>query len=109
MQLPASSVNPPQGAPSSRAETPASATKNVFQPTFIQSVANGLDEFDVGLFRGDGDINFERDFGQWFNPDDVGKYIDSHSFACDLPDSRTLQVGIHLLLHPPTRLAETGT
>ncbi|KAJ7612653.1 hypothetical protein FB45DRAFT_939485 [Roridomyces roridus] len=24
------------------------------------------------LFRGDGNITFERDFGQWFNPDDVG-------------------------------------
>ncbi|KAJ7272599.1 hypothetical protein B0H12DRAFT_1228622 [Mycena haematopus] len=50
-----------------------SATDNLFSSEFIQSVANGLDEFvDVGLFRGDGDLNFERDFGQWFNPDDVG-------------------------------------
>jgi collagen type III alpha len=52
---------------------PPSATENLFGTDFIQSVANGLDEFvDVGLFRGDGDLNFERDFGQWFNPDDVG-------------------------------------
>jgi collagen type III alpha len=52
---------------------PPSATDNLFTRDFIQSVANGLDEFvDVGLFRGDGDLNFERDFGQWFNPDDVG-------------------------------------
>lgn len=30
-------------------------------------------EFDPStLFRPDGDINFERDFGQWFNPDDAG-------------------------------------
>ena len=29
-------------------------------------------EFDPStLFRPDGDINFERDFGQWFNPDDT--------------------------------------
>ncbi|KAJ6561156.1 hypothetical protein DFH09DRAFT_1160598 [Mycena vulgaris] len=49
-----------------------SASGDLFSNDFIQSVANGLDEFDVGLFRGDGDINFERDFGQWFNPDDVG-------------------------------------
>ncbi|KAJ7348522.1 hypothetical protein DFH08DRAFT_1000436 [Mycena albidolilacea] len=52
---------------------PPSTTENLFSTEFIQSVANGLDEFvDVGLFRGDGDLNFERDFGQWFNPDDVG-------------------------------------
>ncbi|KAF8187014.1 hypothetical protein K438DRAFT_1973195 [Mycena galopus ATCC 62051] len=49
-----------------------SATENLFSREFIESVANGLDEFvDVGLFRGDGDLDFERDFGQWFNPDDV--------------------------------------
>jgi hypothetical protein len=45
----------------------------LFSGEFIRSVANGLDEFvDIGLFRSDGDLNFERDFGQWFNPDDVG-------------------------------------
>jgi len=33
----------------------------------------GMEEFDsTGLFTtSGGDINFERDFGQWFNPDDV--------------------------------------
>ncbi|KAJ7156845.1 hypothetical protein C8R43DRAFT_997399 [Mycena crocata] len=51
---------------------PPSATENLFSTDFIQNVANELGDFDVGLFRGDGDINFERDFGQWFNPDDVG-------------------------------------
>jgi collagen type III alpha len=51
---------------------PASSTENLFSTDFIQNVANGLDEFDVGLFRGDGDINFERDFGEWFNPDNMG-------------------------------------
>ncbi|KAJ7460737.1 hypothetical protein FB451DRAFT_1563197 [Mycena latifolia] len=51
---------------------PAPPSDTLFSAEFIQSVATGLDEFDVGLFRGDGDINFERDFGQWFNPDDVG-------------------------------------
>ncbi|KAJ7746797.1 hypothetical protein DFH07DRAFT_832418 [Mycena maculata] len=50
---------------------PPPPTDNLFSADFIQNVANGLDDFDVGLFRGDGDINFERDFGQWFNPDDV--------------------------------------
>ncbi|KAF8131335.1 hypothetical protein K438DRAFT_1885538 [Mycena galopus ATCC 62051] len=52
------------------------SVENLFSSEFIQSVANGLDEFvDVGLFRGDGDLNFERDFGQWFNPDDVGMVL----------------------------------
>ncbi|KAJ6478479.1 hypothetical protein C8R47DRAFT_1322969 [Mycena vitilis] len=47
-------------------------TDNIFSNESIQSVASGLDEFvDVGLFRGDGDLDFERDFGQWFNPDDA--------------------------------------
>ncbi|KAF5379411.1 hypothetical protein D9615_006498 [Tricholomella constricta] len=45
----------------------------IFSSDFIQSVASSLDEFnpDMSMFRPDGDINFERDFGQWFNPDDV--------------------------------------
>ncbi|KAJ7268287.1 hypothetical protein C8J57DRAFT_1324828, partial [Mycena rebaudengoi] len=54
------------------ASTSPTSMVNLFSTDFIQSIANGLDEFDVGLFRGDGDLNFERDFGQWFNPDDVG-------------------------------------
>lgn len=45
----------------------------LFANDFIQSVASSLDEFDPSIFRPEGgDINFERDFGQWFNPDDVG-------------------------------------
>ncbi|KAK0215005.1 hypothetical protein IW262DRAFT_256943 [Armillaria fumosa] len=45
----------------------------LFTPGFIQSVADSLDEFDPSFLRPDGDINFERDFGQWFNhPDNVG-------------------------------------
>ncbi|KAF8170018.1 hypothetical protein K438DRAFT_1854661 [Mycena galopus ATCC 62051] len=68
-------------APSSLPQVPysnapasaSSASANLFSSEFIQSVANGLDEFvDVGLFRGDADLSFERDFAQWFNPDDVG-------------------------------------
>jgi hypothetical protein len=42
---------------------------NIFSNDFIQSVASSLDEFDPTVFRPDGDINFERDFGQWFNDD----------------------------------------
>ena len=35
-----------------------------------------MEEFDASLFRPDGDINFERDFGQWFNPEDLGGGLD---------------------------------
>ncbi|KAJ6581087.1 hypothetical protein B0H19DRAFT_1113560 [Mycena capillaripes] len=66
----ASSMNP---VAMPLAPAPPPAAENIFSTDFMQSVTNGLDEFvDVGLFRGDGDLNFERDFGQWFNPDDVG-------------------------------------
>ncbi|KAF7346907.1 Leunig-like protein [Mycena venus] len=55
--------------------TPPSV-ETFFSSEFTQSIASALDEFvDIGLFRGDGDLNFERDFGQWFNPDDVGMRI----------------------------------
>jgi len=40
---------------------------NIFSTDFVQSVASSMDEFE-SVFRPDvGDINFERDFGQWFN------------------------------------------
>jgi collagen type III alpha len=51
---------------------PDSLSSNIFSTDFIQSVASSLDEFDPGIFRPDGDINFERDFGQWFNQDAMG-------------------------------------
>ncbi|KAF9233744.1 hypothetical protein BU15DRAFT_53469 [Melanogaster broomeanus] len=40
---------------------------------FMQSVASTLDDFDPqALFRPeDGGINFEQDFREWFNPDDL--------------------------------------
>lgn len=45
---------------------------DLFSTDFITSVANTLDDFDASsIFRPDGDINFERDFGQWFNGDDA--------------------------------------
>ncbi|KAJ6624852.1 hypothetical protein B0H10DRAFT_1871923 [Mycena sp. CBHHK59/15] len=68
---PNSAMNP-VAMPLSGGPAPASATDSLFSSEFIQGVATTLDEFDVGLFRADGDINFERDFGQWFNPDDMG-------------------------------------
>jgi hypothetical protein len=42
----------------------------LFNAGFIRSMA--ADEFDAGFLRSDGgDINFERDFAQWFNPDEM--------------------------------------
>jgi len=45
----------------------------IFSAEFINSVARTLDEIDNSMVhRSDSDINFERDFGQWFNdPDDA--------------------------------------
>jgi collagen type III alpha len=42
----------------------------MFPPDFMQQLSS-LDDFDSNIFRNDGDINFERDFGQWFNGDDA--------------------------------------
>ncbi|KAK7015145.1 hypothetical protein VNI00_019193 [Paramarasmius palmivorus] len=51
---------------------PPQQVTDMFSDKFMQSVANQLKDFDMSLFRPDGDINFERDFGQWFNdPGDV--------------------------------------
>jgi hypothetical protein len=60
-------MNPPGPPPPS-----VDALANVFSTDFIQSVASSLDEFDPSVFSSERDLNFERDFGQWFNPDDVG-------------------------------------
>ncbi|KAJ7590466.1 hypothetical protein C8J56DRAFT_1163966 [Mycena floridula] len=43
---------------------------DLFSQDFINSVADQLD-FDPSMFMSDGYINFERDFGQWFSPDDI--------------------------------------
>jgi hypothetical protein len=48
---------------------------NMFNSEFMNNMTNSLEDFagTTDLFRGpDSDINFERDFAQWFNPDDVG-------------------------------------
>ncbi|KAG7094403.1 hypothetical protein E1B28_008003 [Marasmius oreades] len=42
---------------------------DMFPAESMNSVESQLEDFDIGLFIPD-DINFERDFGQWFNPDD---------------------------------------
>ncbi|KAG6336000.1 hypothetical protein ID866_3095 [Astraeus odoratus] len=56
-------INPAtQPTPTSSAEIPA----NFLTAEFMQSVAN-LDDFEF-LRQDDAGINFEQDFGQWFNP-----------------------------------------
>ena len=51
------------------------STEMLFDPNFV--MGGGVDDFDASLFgTSNGDINFERDFGQWFNPDDVGVNLD---------------------------------
>lgn len=52
-----------------------SNTPNIFSSEFIQSVASSLDELDPTFLRPE-DINFERDFGQWFNPDEATALLD---------------------------------
>ena len=45
---------------------------NLFPPDFMQwHISNSLDDFNTNIFSAETDINFERDFGQWFNGDDV--------------------------------------
>jgi collagen type III alpha len=39
--------------------------------TDFMGMDSGVDDMALNLFAGTGDINFERDFGQWFNPDDL--------------------------------------
>jgi hypothetical protein len=48
---------------------PSSDPIQPFSADFIQSGASSLDDFQVdpSIFGSDsGDLNFERDFGQWF-------------------------------------------
>ncbi|KAL6297852.1 hypothetical protein BKA93DRAFT_831194 [Sparassis latifolia] len=42
----------------------------LFPPDFMPH--NGLDDFDPSIFRPDGELNFDRDFGGWFNSDSIG-------------------------------------
>ncbi|GBE89455.1 predicted protein [Sparassis crispa] len=42
----------------------------LFPPDFMPH--NGLDDFDPSIFRPDGELNFDRDFGDWFNSDSIG-------------------------------------
>ena len=53
---------------------------NMFNSEFMNNMTTSLEDFagTADLFRTgpDGDINFERDFAQWFNPDDVSTGLD---------------------------------
>ncbi|KAF9233745.1 hypothetical protein BU15DRAFT_79811 [Melanogaster broomeanus] len=62
-------TNNPATQPTTLPEVPPS----FLSTDFMRSVANTLDDFDPqALFRPeDGEINFERDFREWFNPDDL--------------------------------------
>ncbi|KAK1231014.1 hypothetical protein PQX77_005875 [Marasmius sp. AFHP31] len=63
--------------PASSAEAGASdagdkTLQDMFANEFLSTVTSQLEDFDSQFFRLDGDIDFKRDFGQWFNhPDDV--------------------------------------
>ncbi|TFK75047.1 hypothetical protein BDN72DRAFT_853736 [Pluteus cervinus] len=72
---------PPQNSAPQAPPPPASPSvadmSNIFSNDFISNIASSLEVFDsTNLFRPDGDINFERDFGQWFNPEDVNGNLD---------------------------------
>lgn len=59
----------PVPPPPSASAPPSLGDPGLFSNDFIRSVTDSLDDFGPEL---NGDINFERDFGQWFNhPDDV--------------------------------------
>ncbi|KAH0836851.1 hypothetical protein J3R83DRAFT_8639 [Lanmaoa asiatica] len=62
-------INPATQPTTSLPEVPA----NFLTTEFMQSVASTLDDFDTqALFRPeDTGINFEQDFREWFNPDDL--------------------------------------
>ncbi|KAL0954039.1 hypothetical protein HGRIS_005193 [Hohenbuehelia grisea] len=70
---------------------PTFGTDNLFPAELLSNVANSLEDFDPSMFKADagdimpGDINFERDFGQWFNnePDQSldGSHMDMSSLS----------------------------
>ena len=49
---------------------------NMFSSDFMNNMTNSLEDFagtaDLFGTGPDGEIDFERDYAQWFNPDDVG-------------------------------------
>ena len=62
-------MNPATQPTTSLPEVPA----NFLTSEFMQSVASTLDDFDTQAFLRpeDTSINFEQDFREWFNPDDL--------------------------------------
>ncbi|KAL0563906.1 hypothetical protein V5O48_018152 [Marasmius crinis-equi] len=62
----------PKPIPEQHQQPPPQSSPDMFSAEFIASITTQLEDFDSQLFQPEGDINFERDFGQWFNhPDDV--------------------------------------
>jgi hypothetical protein len=45
--------------------------RSIYYPAPDYTAPFYLDNFDAASFPPSEDFNFERDFGQWFNPDDV--------------------------------------
>ncbi|KAF9444263.1 hypothetical protein P691DRAFT_355868 [Macrolepiota fuliginosa MF-IS2] len=56
-------MNPPAGG--AGMGSMGDLTGNLFSQEFMQGMANALGVNDLSFL--DGDLNFERDFGQWFN------------------------------------------
>lgn len=53
---------------------------NMFSSDFMNNMTNSLEDFagtaDLFGTGPDGEIDFERDYAQWFNPDDVGPTLE---------------------------------
>ncbi|KAK1227992.1 hypothetical protein PQX77_008983 [Marasmius sp. AFHP31] len=64
-------------------QPPQLLLQDMFSNEFLSSVTSQLEDFDSQLFRPDGDINFERDFGNWFDhPDDIDAFDVSEEVIC---------------------------
>jgi hypothetical protein len=70
MTVPSPSSIPGNPTSTSMTQSTPSNADLMFSNDFMQMVSTLDDNFDPSTFRVDGDLNFERDFGQWFNPDD---------------------------------------
>ncbi|EGO30013.1 hypothetical protein SERLADRAFT_458463 [Serpula lacrymans var. lacrymans S7.9] len=83
-RIPATTATVTVNGHSTSALRPSPATLSDSVPTVLHfgpstnpsDILEGLDEFiDQTFLRQDGEVNFERDFGQWFNPDDEELHV----------------------------------
>ena len=54
---------------------PQTDLPSIFSSAFMNNMLNPMEDFartDLFGTVADGEIDFERDYAQWFNPDDVG-------------------------------------